>query len=136
MNVGLTYILIGILIIIIIFIYFYKKGDQQISSEGYRVMPENEPVGEIVLYYSTTCGFCTMFMPVWDQFEKHAAERIPGLKVTKVKCDGEAGRDCFEKGVMGFPTVIIYPTHGDKVMFEKNRTVDDLVKFVDENRKK
>jgi thiol-disulfide isomerase/thioredoxin len=141
MNAKLGYILIAVIILVIVFLYIFTSCSgstntqtQPKSEEGYKHTTNNQ-IGDIVLYYSTSCGFCKMFMPTWEQFEQHAAANIQGLTVKKVKCEGDGEQLCFEKGIQGYPTVIIYLTDGKQVMFQKNRTMEDLIQFVNENKK-
>jgi len=141
MNAKLGYVILGLLVVIVL-IYLFVDCPKQAPSvvptvrpeEGYKEVSD-KPLGEIVLYYSPGCGYCKMFMPEWDKFEQRASREMPRLSVKKINCEGENAQMCFQKGIEGFPTVIIYPTDGSRVMFEKNRTADDLVKFVNENSK-
>ena len=90
-------------------------------------------VGEIILYYATWCGYSKMFLPIWEKFEEHAAKNMPRLIVRKLRCEGGDERTCVEKGVEGYPTVILYPRNNTEVVFQKDRTLEELIEFVHEN---
>jgi len=100
-------VMIGILIIItisvILYMYFYKGN----SKEQYSTSENKEiPKCKMVLYYSNSCGYCEMFMPTWNQFEEHASNNMNNVSVTKVNCESDGGKKCFENGIEGYPTVI------------------------------
>lgn len=143
-NEKLAYI-VGILIIVIVLIYLFSGCPKHVNApvkpeEGYNYVsnnqvPKNQRIGKMVLYYSDSCVHCKMFMPTWDKFEQYARSNISGLSVKKIKCEGAGEQICFQQGVQGYPTVIMYPLDGRRLVFDKNRTIDDLVKFVNENRK-
>jgi thiol-disulfide isomerase/thioredoxin len=144
MNAKLGYVILG-LVVVIVLIYLFIDCPKSTApaaqaapvvrpEEGYREVAD-KPIGEIVLYYSPGCGYCKMFMPEWDKFEQRASRELPRLSVKKINCEGENGQMCFQKGIQGFPTVIMYLNNGSQVAFEKNRTADDLVMFVNENAK-
>ena len=149
-----TYFIIALLIIVIVVLYFNRNKcpmpGNVVSNEGYQPFvekeydytkevktPENNPVdnvkGEIILYYATWCGYSRMFLPEWDKFEKYAKDNFPYLKVTKFRCEGGDERTCVDKGIEGYPTVILYPKNDTEIVFEKDRTSDELIKFVNEH---
>ena len=156
-----TYVLITILCAVIVFMYFNEKTcpismEQAIKSqEGYKPIlehaenvqndmhvsepprdgPVDNTVGEVIMYYATWCGYSKMFLPIWEKFEEHAAKYMPRLVVRKLRCEGGDERTCFEKGVEGYPTVILYPKNDTEVVFKNDRTLEELIKFVDENVK-
>lgn len=107
-----------------------KKNDDQIIEEVKRQDPS---IGEIVLYYATWCGYSRLILPEWDKFEKYVKENIPNLRIRKLKCEGGDERTCVEKGIKGYPTIILYPNNDTEIMFDKERTTDELIKFVKEN---
>ena len=144
MNPNIWYVIL-ILIFIIVLLYLfmnYSNPSSQAIPEGYRQVQEAsthkqlDKKAEIVLYYSPGCGHCTMFMPTWDKFQQYASNNLPGLSVKKINCSArENAQICSQPDIPGFPTVIIYPANGQHVSFEKNRTLEDLVSFVNEHSK-
>jgi thiol-disulfide isomerase/thioredoxin len=87
--------------------------------------------GELVLYYATWCGFSRMFLPEWEKFEVVAKTRFPNLDIKQFKCEDGDEATCFQKGVEGYPTVILYPKNGTEVVFQSDRSAENLVKFVE-----
>jgi hypothetical protein len=71
-----------------------------------------------------------MFLPEWEKFENYAKENLPTLKVTRVLCEGGNEATCFQKGVEGYPTVILYRKDGSEETFMDDRTSDKLVQFI------
>jgi thiol-disulfide isomerase/thioredoxin len=150
-----TYIIIAILLVIIVYMYCNKEvcPVQQLikSEEGYaRVSSNNktnkpqitqpvpvqlvdDSIGEIVLYYATWCGYSKMFLPIWDKFEKYAKENLPKLVVKSIRCEGGEERACFEKGIEGYPTVILYPKNKTELVFESDRSLEQLIEFINTN---
>jgi len=96
---------------------------------------KSKPTSTMVLYYSNSCGYCEMFMPTWKQFEDYTSKNMTNVSVSKVSCDEDGGKKCYENGIEGYPTVIIYPMNGSRVMFQKDRTLEELVKFAQEHTK-
>ena len=121
MNGEDKYCLILVLaIIVFISIYINRKFGKQ-NKEHY------EGDRQIVLYYANWCGHSKNFLPTWEKFVGHCAKNIPDLKVVSILCEGENKEKC--ANVRGFPTVI-YNNNNESTEFNGNRTVEDLVSFV------
>lgn len=67
------------------------------------------------------------------QYEKLAAAYKGMLNIIAVNCD-ENGPLCRRNGVHGYPTIKLF-NDGDQKLFEKQRTVDLMTKFLDEEIK-
>ncbi len=91
---------------------------------------DKEPKPELVLYYATWCHFSREFLDDWSKFEEHAKVNLPQIRVMSVRCEGENEATCQQKGVKGYPTVIMYLVDGSEHKFEGERTVDGLKNFV------
>ena len=89
--------------------------------------------GEIMFYYTNWCGFCKQFKPEWEKFEKYAKSSLPHLKVSEIKCEGRNETVCNQKGVSGFPTIILYPHNGPQKVFNGPRTIQGVVEFVNQH---
>jgi len=85
---------------------------------------------EIVLYYVTFSGYSTQFLPVWQRFRQYALENCQGLVVRSVRCEGGEERFCFEKGIEGYPTVVLYPANRPEIFFSGPRTFEALIEFI------
>lgn len=107
--------------------------EPEVHMEGGEVEGFNGDKDEIVLYYAMWCGYSRAFLPEWEKFEQLAGSQFPNLKVSRVRCEGGMERACSEKGVDGYPTVILYKKDGSKRSFQDDRTMDKLVSFVKNN---
>lgn len=99
-----------------------------VTTTTYTPQPET-PQRELVLYYADWCGYCKIFMPIWDRF----ASTINGdgtnqLHIRKVNCE-QNQETCNKEGVSVFPTVILYD-NGTKRVFNGARTIDSLKQFI------
>ena len=90
---------------------------------------DNEPKHELILYYATWCGYSRSFLPIWAEFEKWAADALPTVRVMSVRCEEGNEQTCRQKGVSGYPTVMLYLTNGTEHQFEGKRTLDGLQSF-------
>ena len=143
--------LIVLIIIIIICIFWFIKyvytkstSNTLLTSESEHLTTENtitehmtttntEPETksiEIILYYAMWCGYSRQFLPEWEKFEKYAKDNLPTIKVTRMRCEGGDEATCTQKGVEGYPTVILYLGNGQEIPFNGNRTSKDIIDFV------
>lgn len=111
------------------------SSDEEIKAKQESKMIEDEAKikGEIILFYAMWCGHSRSFLPEWEKFEKFAKDNLPYVRVTKIRCEDGNEATCSQKGVQGFPMVILYPKSGAEKTFEKDRTMEKLVEFVNEN---
>jgi thiol-disulfide isomerase/thioredoxin len=89
----------------------------------------------IVLYYASWCGYSKMFLPEWEKFKKYAQENLPNILVRSVRCEGGDEATCMQKGVQGYPTVILYKEIGKTgIPFDNDRTAEKLIEFVNNHQ--
>jgi thiol-disulfide isomerase/thioredoxin len=93
---------------------------------------DNEPKSELILFYATWCGHSRSFLPEWSKFEQWAKANLTKVKVSSVRCEDGNEATCTQKGVRGYPTVILYLTNGAEHKYEGERTMDGLKKFIDQ----
>jgi protein disulfide-isomerase A6 len=133
------HIVIVSLFFIILFLLF--TGSYCVRSKEGFVNPEthqmpdgkiNKYNGEIVLYYADWCPHCKNFSPIWEQFDNYVKRNFPSVKVSKMKCEGGNEAICNQKGVNGFPTVILYYKNKE-FKFDGNRTISSLADFIVKN---
>ena len=76
-----------------------------------------------------------MFLPEWEKFEKYARDNFPNLVVKSLRCEGGDEETCAQKGINGYPTVILYKdmTESNGLTFDDDRKHDKLVEFVKNN---
>ena len=82
----------------------------------------------IVCYYATWCGHSRMFLPEWEKFEETAKRELPNVDIKKIECSGDNETLCSNRGIGGFPTVVMY-SGGKKVEYNGNRSTESLVSF-------
>lgn len=110
----LSYIAIALIVLLIIAsIYFYHESFMTSDS--------------LILYHASWCGHCKNLMPIWNQLEQYIKSNKPNINVNKILCDNN--QEC--KNLAGYPT-IIYIKDGIKHVFNKERTLDNLRKFLDQ----
>lgn len=81
----------------------------------------------LTYYFLPTCGWCTKFNPDWDKFVKMAPDTIVTNKV-----DGTTSPDIEKYKIKSFPHIQL--VKDDKVIiFEGDRSVENLMKFVTDN---
>jgi len=97
--------------------------------------PTDKHDAEIVLYYALWCGYSKAFLPEWQKFEEYANVNLKNIRVTSLQCVDGNEATCHQKGVNGYPTVIIYPKNKSLkgITFEGQRNVESLIKFVNDN---
>jgi thioredoxin-like negative regulator of GroEL len=91
---------------------------------------DTEPKHELILYYATWCGNCTQFVPTWTQFDTWAKDNLTNVRVSSVRCEDGNEAVCAQKGIKGYPTVMLYLKSGEEHMFEGPRTMDGLKEFI------
>lgn len=88
----------------------------------------------LMFFFMETCPHCVEFKPVWQKFLDDAKTQTFAEKLCI--CDISAENDSLlEKyNVSSFPTVVLVK-NGDKsvTVFEGQRTLEGLVKFVNQN---
>ncbi|AYV77155.1 MAG: thioredoxin [Barrevirus sp.] len=140
-----SYLIIIVVIILVALILYYIWPRNQVNNTG----PANAPIqrftqvgqevnqvdlGEIILYYASWCGHSRAFLPEWAKFKDWAKTNLPGLKVTEIKCEDENEELCKQREIGGFPTVIFYPKNKNIIKFMKERSMQKLIEFVNENK--
>lgn len=104
-----------------------KKTDQELK--------ESEIKGEIILYYAMWCGHSRAFLSEWEKFEEYAKKNMPFLRVSRVRCEDGNEATCVQKGVEGYPTVILCPKGNADKLYEGERKMEKIVEFVNNNLK-
>lgn len=105
------------------------------KNENFNIHDKDPSNAQIVLYYTSWCGYSQQFLPIWSEFEEYAKANLPKLLVRKVLCEGDDESYCQQKRVDGFPTVIIYPKEDTEVVFTGERNKESLVEFAKRNLK-
>lgn len=95
--------------------------------------PGSKGKSSCVLYYAMWCGYSRSFLPEWEKFEKYAASSLPNIETKRVRCEDGLEAECNQKGVRGYPTIIMYRADGSEIPFDDDRTVEALVNFCKKN---
>lgn len=103
-----------------------KQTQQQTQTQTV----DDEPKNQIVFYYATWCHYCKAFFGDWSKFTDYAKSNLKNLRTMSVRCEDGNESVCQQKGVTGYPTVILYTTNGAEHKFEGPRTFDGLKNFV------
>lgn len=86
----------------------YTEDDPivQLTSETIKEILHGKSNAWIVQFYSTWCGHCQRFAPVWKQFSTELAGWHDVINVAVINCaDSKNTETCRAYGVMGFPTI-------------------------------
>lgn len=78
----------------------------------------------IILYHADHCGHCQDFKPEWKKFTEMAKDI--DINVKDINC---ADGGCDKPYIRGVPTVVL-EHEGKKIIFNSERSADELMKFV------
>jgi thioredoxin-like negative regulator of GroEL len=81
----------------------------------------------MVYIYSTSCGWCERFNPVWTDFVDRYAGPLTVLKVEARQPEAK------QYEVKGYPTVMVVENGQRVALFNEERTVENLLKFARAN---
>lgn len=136
-NIKWYHILIGALLLIVLYLIVHSSHPQckSIQKEAFDNPPtaSEDTAPEIILYYANWCGFSRSFLPEWEKFESYAKTGLPDVRVSRVLCEGDNEQTCSQKGIQGFPSVVLYKPNGAEITFDDSRTSDKLIDFVKKN---
>lgn len=119
---------IKIVILILLLGYIFYRFCRKTKYETFN----SDCDGQIVNFYTTWCGYSQRFLPEWKKFKTLAKKKYPNLKVVDIVCEGDDQKHCAAAKVTGFPTVIYY-VNGKKVLFNRERTSENLLEFIEEH---
>lgn len=138
-NINWKYVVVIVVLCIIILnvcstLYTDRNPTEEFS--GTKPLPRSSSdQGEIVLYYASWCGYSRMILPEWEKFESNVKKNMPYLRIRRVRCESDNEALCFQKGVEGYPTIILYLNDGTEVPFKGDRTSEGLLKFINNSLK-
>lgn len=111
-----------LLIMCLLYCCYIKKQSKE--TFGGKVLLKN--------YYAPWCGFSKRLMPVWDRLsDMHNGDQ--NIEIIKVNCElnPEIAK---QNNIQGFPTIILYRESGEKIVYQGDRTLDGLNKFIKDNQ--
>jgi thiol-disulfide isomerase/thioredoxin len=122
-----TNIMIAVVILFLIFMIVKAKSSK--SSAPVAVAgSKSDPTALVVLYYASWCGHSKNFLPEWEKFSKYASSNMPNIAVGKMVCENGKEKECFQQGVKGYPTVLIYKNKKAET-YQGERTADALINY-------
>jgi len=130
-----TYIIIVVAIVVAVIaiivissvLYNTKGNAEQYTNADRRGLPVR-PAGKITLYYASWCGHSKQFMPEWNKFVKYTNQYMPYIQVDTIECKEDNKEAC--KDVQGFPTIMLINQQNKQILYEGERTLEGLIKFV------
>lgn len=92
---------------------------------------------ELIFFKANWCGHCQRFKPVWDDVvnECNKQDKYSHVRMTELDIDSDAAKPLMQKhNVRGFPHVVLVGEESkDDKVFQRNRTKEELLAFLDEN---
>jgi hypothetical protein len=121
---------IYIVVILVVILLILNFGNTQSPVQKQDTKKENFETDSttLKLYYTNWCGWSQRFLPVWDELSKKAT-----IKMEKIDC--EKNKDSCQ-GIPGFPYLVLEKEKNEKVTYKGDRTIDDLLQFLEKNSKK
>lgn len=93
--------------------------------------------GTIIYFHMDGCGHCRRFDPVWKDFRERHGKELESAYGVRLEAYEAQDALAQELDINGFPTVVFVDEDGSKRgTFEKQRTVDNLRAFAEDNAKK
>lgn len=92
---------------------------------------------ELIFFKANWCGHCQRFKPVWDEVvsECNKYDKYSHVRMTELDIDTDSAKPLMQKhNVRGFPHVVLVGEEStDDKVFQRNRTKEELLAFLDEN---
>lgn len=79
----------------------------------------------VILFHHPSCGHCQAFKPAWEEIKKQVS-----IITNDINCEENPDK-CTAYGIEGYPTIIL-EKGGKRKEFNNKRTVENVVKFIEE----
>ena len=132
-----TETLIVIIIVGLILIYLIYKNQNNsenldnISTDVVStttINKNNDNIPTLGVYYTNWCGYSRHFLSDLENGLQRDLEKHVNVKL--IDCEKDQNKElCNKLGVRGFPTLILH-TNKEHIMYNGDRSHDDLVRFV------
>lgn len=89
----------------------------------------------LMIFYAEWCGYCKTAMPAFQKLKTdYNNQSINGKTVSIELIEGDKNKNLMTKyNVTGFPTIVLEKSNGETVLYQGNRSYDDLVVFLKQN---
>jgi len=116
--------MIALLVLLLSFAISYALSLSHASKE----MFQSSETFNVVYIYSNSCGYCTRFSPVYDQFMQTSIPNVNSMKFEKA----EPGASQYMPYISAFPTILIFDGGKSNLVASKTgaMTLDQLNEFV------
>lgn len=134
MKIDFIYTIIFIIcfVILCIICYFTFFNNENMSSTAPPSSEPANPKDTLTLYYTPQCGWSQKFFPTWSQIVSNLNKKV---KCTQYNCD-ENDVECNKMNIPGYPTILLHKEDGSIVMYNGDRSYDDVNKFLDKTTTK
>lgn len=92
---------------------------------------ENEPkesTPQLVLFFTTWCGYSRRFMPVWDELKKEMNGSNVNINIVEVDCEKDKQK-CIKYNIRGYPSVKLF-VDDQEIEYNGSRNVESIKKFI------
>jgi thioredoxin-like negative regulator of GroEL len=108
-----TLVLVFVLLVLLVQLSDCKRlGGNELNAEEFETEVTGSKFVYLVEFFSSMCGSCKEFSPVWDTVEESLAKK---LKTGKINIDKKAGLAIAqEMGIMedGIPSLVLFTSKG------------------------
>lgn len=131
MKVKILVTFLAVLVAVALFMNIFVQNNATIAGFMPRSSEDNnDNTAEMVLYYTSWNGYSKTFLPEWERFEHYAVQNFKNLRVKQILCDGGNEPICMQRGVEGYPTIMLYLDDGTEIKFDRERSFQSLIDFV------
>eukprot|EP00161_Ancyromonas_sigmoides_P013854 TRINITY_DN357_c2_g1_i2.p3 TRINITY_DN357_c2_g1~~TRINITY_DN357_c2_g1_i2.p3 ORF type:complete len:488 (-),score=273.83 TRINITY_DN357_c2_g1_i2:46-1509(-) len=104
-----------------------------LTGRSFDKIVDDESKDVLVEFYAPWCGHCKTLAPKWDKVGEHFKD---DADIVIAKIDATANDYASRFAVRGYPTIYWVPKNNKQSpsKYEGGREVDDIVKWIDENR--
>ena len=113
---------------------FAKSTVKKVVSRTWDEVVLNSPRDVFVKGYAEWCGHCKALAPIYEKVAESLAEASDKVIVAEIDLPENELREDY--GIRGFPTLLYFPagTKTEPVVFDGERTVGAMLKFVQEHK--
>lgn len=128
---NITWVIIAIVFFLGVLLYWFDTQEQIDEFSNSTKRRERFECGsnphQVILYYASWCPVCQQMYPEWEKFKKN---KIEGVEIKEIRCEGGNETTCFQKNIKGYPTIILYLKDGREIEFKDYRTADKMLQWV------